>query len=257
MPFQRKPDYILHDRDDLEHELGGRRALLLSANVPSAMDERESLEIEPSKWEAWENSRKSTPIYPARIRDAVSALARAALTHNYRIVCHAHPSVTPMLLQVASDMGARKGSVIVFASEFDLNHDAVSPLCNWSAGILVGTPNNRLSFNARGHAPAMRELMVRTPGMQGAVFIGGRRDVQFDADAFQAAHPSAKCYAIESTGSAAAALAGRPQSNFHGDLDRDLLRDSRSYSLIAHRIILDLRRGYSDGAPEVFSNVFL
>ena len=221
------------------------------------MDERESLEIEPSEVEVWDNSRKSAPIYPARIRDASSALGRAALTHNYRIVCHAHPSVTPMMLQLASDMGARKASVIVFASEFDLAYGAVPPFCNWSAGILVVTPNNRLSLNARGHAAAMRELMVRTPGMQGAVFIGGRRDVQFDADAFQAAHPFAKCYAIESTGSAAAALAGRPHSNFHGDLDRGLLRDSKSYSLIAHRIIQDLSRGYSDGAPEVFSNVFL
>lgn len=174
MRFQRKPDYILHDRDGLEYELGGGRALLLSANVPSAMDERESLEIEPSEVEVWDNSRKSAPIYPARIRDASSALGRAALTHNYRIVCHAHPSVTPMMLQLASDMGARKASVIVFASEFDLAYGAVPPFCNWSAGILVVTPNNRLSLNARGHAAAMRELMVRTPGMQGAVFIGGR-----------------------------------------------------------------------------------
>jgi len=86
----------------------------------------------------------------------------------------------------------------------------------------------------------MRETMVRVPGTVGAVFIGGRREVLFKADEFVRAHPLSKRYAVEFTGSAAAVLAHRPNTNFHGGLDAGLLRDSRSYSLVAHRIMMDL-----------------
>ena len=244
------PIVYLSRLEDVKALAQPRAALFLSASVPYLLDESK-IDLEPDDSLDDLNARYWATRQPARIRAAVSALTRVTLGHDIRLVFGAHPSISPMVLQAASDMHAPPGSVVVFQSDvFATQIPAPTlQLANWKSGQLVMTARqaepaqkkrfpNSLAF--------MRAAMTEMAGLQGAVFIGGLRGVELEANLFQARHPGLRRYAIASTGSAAAELAARPHGQFAGTLsspDAQLLRSSRSYSLVAHKIVSDLLRG--------------
>ena len=67
MPRPHMPDYIVDGVDALDYVLGERWGLLISANVPTVMDDRRSLEVEPGEWEEQDYLATTAPTYPARI----------------------------------------------------------------------------------------------------------------------------------------------------------------------------------------------
>lgn len=240
---------VVATQRQLDDLLGDRRALLLSATVPSEVENEERIEPWEGDAVAAVNGGFASGVQAARIRDAACAMTRTALNYGYRLICRAHPSITPMLLQAASDMDARPGSVVVFESLINPfgRTEPTLVLSNWSSGTLVVTDGAQgsPSGNRVNSLAFMREMMMRVKGLNAAVFIGGRHEVELDAAIFQAVHPLAKSYAIESTGSAAAKLARRTNRSFpfQGGLDASTLRDNRSYSVVAHRIMKDIVQG--------------
>ncbi len=236
-------------RDDLQ-QLPGGRYLFLSASVPYEFVES-NVDLGPGETVENLNARFWATRQPARVRDAVSALTRTAIGRGFRLVFGAHPSISPMVLQAASDMEAPPASVVIFQSE---KYDGVIPqstldLAAWKSGLLVMTqkqnepPGTTRNPNSLAF---MREMMTSVRGLEGAVFVGGMKGIALEAKAFEDRQPGARRYAIGSTGSAAAELARLKPDEFHGTLgrqDASLLETSASYSLVAHKIVKDLMQG--------------
>ena len=103
----------------------------------------------------------------------------------------------------------------------------------------------------------MRALMLKTPGLCGAVFIGGMDGTEDEADLFESMHSRLPRYAIASTGSAALFLFDRASVNrsaqaFAGKkLQQDvapLVDYPTSYKLTARRILDDM--GFKVPSPQ-------
>lgn len=240
------PTEHVADAGDLR-KLGDRPSLLLSASVPYLFtventDPQEHVHI--ARW----NKLYVDAARPAKIRAAVMALTRVALSHGLRLVFGAHSSISPTVLQAAQDMGAPPRSILIVQSQIYQGKlpQSTLDLANWHpVGLLVMTraqPEQRDSVRNPNSLRFMREMMVRVPGLLGAVFVGGMLGVEAEADAFaQAPPPARKRYAVSSTGSAAEVLADRDPAGFHGTLsDPAPLRHGRSYSVVARRIVNDL-----------------
>jgi hypothetical protein len=219
--------------------------IMLCASVPYELDRKNR---DPHDWPElvkW-NQRFIGRARPDRIRAAVAALTRVALGRKMRIVFGAHPSISPMMLQAARDLGAPARSILIFQSEAFLGHfnRSTLALADWRAGCLVTTaqqpepPNSKRFPNS---LERMRELMVAVPGIAGAVFIGGMNGVEREAEI--AMQSKIKRYAIASTGSAAEALFNGNRGDFCGTLnaiDADFIRNSHAYTVVASKIVRDM-----------------
>jgi hypothetical protein len=87
----------------------------------------------------------------------------------------------------------------------------------------------------------MRELMMETPKLAGALFIGGMDGVVDEAELFAKAQPKLPRYALPSTGGAALELWRREQTKVCGTLkDVSVLETQRSSALLAARVFDDM-----------------
>jgi hypothetical protein len=231
-----------------------RYAVFLSASIRINGDASEYIPADRPMINA-ENELYAATLRPDLIRAAVSALTRVALGHGMRLVFGAHPTITPMVLQAAKDVGAAPGSVLIFNSEV---HKAgwetlTLRLAEWTAGQIVWTaaqpelPTHTASagLKQRHRFPKslerMRELMVSPPRIIGGVFIGGLGGVAREAQLFRHLRPGLKCYAIESTGGAALMLGQGDPTEFHGTLsDARALQSMSSYTVVARKIVHDM-----------------
>ena len=78
----------------------GRRRVFLSASYPSG-----------------ERGIRFEPFDPGAIADAVTAVVRAVLLAKGRLLFGGHPTITPLVLMVASELDV-EGAVDVFRSEW-------------------------------------------------------------------------------------------------------------------------------------------
>ena len=78
----------------------GRRRVFLSASFP-----------------AGKRGTRFEPFDPGAIADAVTAVVRAVLVAKGRLLFGGHPTITPLVLMVASELDA-KGAVDVFQSRW-------------------------------------------------------------------------------------------------------------------------------------------
>jgi hypothetical protein len=222
-------------------------ALFLSASVPYLRETRKDLPNAERERERQRNQHYLQTAEPARIRSAVVALTQAALLRGMRLVFGAHPAISPMVLSVARDARATARSILVFQSAFfeDQLPNATLELADWTAGALIMTAKRSAAppLNARQQSLSlMRKLMVSVPGLRGAVFIGGMEGVEEEANIFRQTNPRLPLYAVASTGSAAADLFEHATREVAGTLkDPTLLKTCRSYSLLARRILDDLK----------------
>lgn len=229
-----------------------RPAIFLSASVPVALEANRYMQADRVSIQE-ENERFTGGVRPERVRAAVSALTRVAMQHGLRLVFGAHPTISPMVLQAAMSMDALDESVLVFQSDAyrTLIPSQTLSLANWSKGRLVLTEQQPEAPRAPPHPglkyrhpfPSslkfMRELMMKTPGIVGGVFIGGLSGVEDEAALLGAARKRVKRYAIASTGGAAAVLA--QQAGYHGTLgDPRILSNVLSYTVVASQIVQDL-----------------
>jgi SLOG cluster3 family len=231
-----------------------RPTLFLSASVPyrrKAGTDKQLLA----------NPRYVATSQPERIRLAVRELTQSALMRNIRLVFGAHPDISPMVLEAARKLPVMPGSVLIFQSAVfeQLIPKSTLDLADWSKGLLFLTPEiNAGAPDSRERSLAeMRALMLKTPGLCGAVFVGGMDGTEDEADLFESMHSHLPRYAIASTGSAALFLFDRasinrsPQSFAGKNMQQNaasLLDYPTSYKLTARRILDDM--GFTPPPPQ-------
>jgi hypothetical protein len=215
-----------------------RRAIFLSASEPY-------MRADPADRKL--NEEYVRTARPHNILDAVSYLCRLAFTHDLNLVFGAHPAISPMVLDMArrfaesSDPGEPR--VMIFQSDFFREKIPVATrkLADSDLGILLWT---REHGDRPGSLTHMRRVMVSWPSLIAGVFVGGMEGCEEEAALFtqrwqgdQRRH----CYAIGSTGSAAARLLRRDPHRFCGErADAEALQGMRSYPVLMERIAEDL-----------------
>jgi hypothetical protein len=230
-----------------------RPSILLSASVPREREPTEDMtEHERAELE-WRNKHYTESARPPQIRSAVMELTKAALMRNVQLIFGAHPAISPMVLDAARNIGAPPESILIFQSRFFEKEipDSTLELADWSAGRLFFTPEQHATRrrDARNQSlTLMRSIMVSPPNLRGAIFVGGMEGVEEEAKLFKKEHRNLPCYAVASTGSAAAdlffgesKLAPGGQDQFAGRrVEPDLLTSGTSYSLLAREILADM-----------------
>jgi hypothetical protein len=141
---------------------------------------------------------------PAALADAVTAVARAVLHRDARLICGGHPTITPLLLYVASEYGWRN-QLIVYQSE---RFRGVVPDETWRLskdgyGELRFTPTiGEKDEDLR----VMRREAFSCADYRGAVFIGGMEGIIDEYNLFGKLQPRAQRFALSGPGGAAAEL---------------------------------------------------
>lgn len=144
------------------------------------------------------------PSDPAALADAVTAVARAILHRNARLICGGHPTITPLLLYVASEY-QRRHQLLVYQSERfrDDVPDETWRLSRDGYGELRFTPTvGGLSEDL----DLMRHEAFTTADYRGAVFIGGMEGIIDEYKLFAKLQPEARRFALSGPGGAAADL---------------------------------------------------
>lgn len=156
--------------------------------------------------------------HPLRIREAITQLARAVLPLG-ELVFGGHPAVSPLVLAVATQLGASSRAAI-FQSEFFRGRvprdSLVFPRLTWTPAV---------GHDQSKSLAAMRTLMIRSREFEAAFFIGGMEGVEEEYSVFRQEWPQAAAYPIASTGGAARLLfargAGAQAPSLRQQLDRD------------------------------------
>lgn len=240
--------------------LAAQPTIFVSASIPDCKDPDQFVD-EDRELVRQERLQCTGVIRPDRIRLAVGALTRVALQRGIRIVFGAHPTITPLMLQAASDIDAPPQSILIFQSQAYAAQIPASTLSlsNWTPARLVLTtqqtepvrlavPGRRFRHQFPNSLHFMRERMLDVPTVVGAIFIGGMIGVIDEARQVQQRQQqgaSMKCYAIGSTGGAAAWLSdpanNPPSPSMHGTLaDPGVLQTMASYTVVAKKIMDDL-----------------
>jgi hypothetical protein len=225
-------------------DLFRRKALFLSASVPY---ERPGLTAPEA---IQRNQRYVRDARPANIRDAISYLCRFAFQRDLNLIFGAHPAIVPIVLTAARRFSPTPNQkhVIVFQSAFFEAHQIprlTLDLADWSCGELLLTERSWVngSPDRAGSLTRMREEMVRSPNLIGAVFMGGMEGVEEECELFGLHQPQLPRYALGSTGSAAAELLDRDPTHLCGTGQRltthDLAHDP-SYPRVFRRLFEDL-----------------
>lgn len=145
------------------------------------------------------------PFDPGAIADAVTALARAVLVANGRLLVGGHPTITPLVLMVASELDI-KGAVDVFQSRWFEKQITRETRALESAGFgsfhwMPKGPTREASL--RG----MREAMLgHTQKLVARVFVGGMEGVVEEFETLPRFHPAVPRVSLVGPGGAAAKL---------------------------------------------------
>jgi hypothetical protein len=219
-------------------------ALFLSASVPYKRDGLTA----PA--EIARNDRYIQAAQPALIREAVAHLCRFTFQRDINLIFGAHPSIAPMVLEAARRFGADSGRkrVIVFQSTYfeskRIPRETLA-LSNWQYGELLWTDQQTLRGqpDKKQSLRHMREVMVQSPKLIGAIFIGGMEGVEEESTLFTRHQPGKPSYAIGSTGSAAQELLSNSPDAFSGNhrtIRASDLMTLKSYPLLMKRLFSDL-----------------
>jgi hypothetical protein len=231
-----------------------RRSLLLSASMPQQLDPVDYVHEDRRQVQEI-NERYVATAQPERIRAAIIAITRIALNRGVRLVFGAHPTISPLVLQVAQGLGGNQDDILVFQSNAyrHLIPQSTLDLADWSRGRLILTSAQLETRPAPTAGQLkrlnpypnslffMRKTMAEVPGLIGAAFVGGARGVLDESVRFSIAHPTLRRYAYSSTGGAAAHLWRLPR---HAGAFRDpaAFDALRSYTVAASMMFDDLPR---------------
>jgi hypothetical protein len=202
---------------DHQHELDGA-AIFLSASFPSG-----------------ERGERVRPYDPHAIADAVVAVARAVLRADGRLVFGGHPTISPLMLLCASELGT-KHRVEIFQTEFF--KDAVPPetlaLDDRGYGDIHWSEN--VDDDLEASLALMRERMLDRSDVLAGVFVGGMDGISDEAALFSRRHPAAWVLPLTAPGGAARWV--EPSSELPEDL-RELLGSER-YPAVAWALVRSL-----------------
>ncbi len=203
------------------------------------------------------------------VDEAVIALARTLFTEGGKLVFGGHPSISPLVLTVASEYASRSGDfhgpfAFIYQSEIfrDIIPEKTLLLEQMGYGRIHWTPaapgevKRRDPLTARWLAPrsleAMRRIMIEQSQPAAFLAAGGMEGVEEEVDLFRELRPQAPVYALQSTGGASARLkTTRPYVEV---VDRsvkerlammnrsgDALRPAALYPAVMEQIVMDLR----------------
>ena len=164
------------------------QSLFLSASFPSGA-----------------RGQRFKPVDPGGIADAVTAIVRAVLVRNGRLLFGDHPTITPLVLMIASELD-HKGAVDVFQSNWFQRQitDETHALVEAGYGTIHWTPT---CATREDSLHVMRAEMLRSvPALIAGVFIGGMEGIKDDFRQFRKFHPKLPRISIHGPGGAAATL---------------------------------------------------
>ena len=148
---------------------------------------------------------KFEPFDPGAIADAVTAVVRAVLAAKGRLLFGGHPTITPLVLMVASELEA-KGAVDVFQSLWFEDQITRETRALEKAGFGVihwiqkGTTRKQ-------SLQTMREAMLRQDRkLIAGVFVGGMEGVVDEFELFEELQPRVPRVSLVGPGGAAATL---------------------------------------------------
>ena len=166
----------------------GRQTVFLSASFPSGT-----------------RGTSFEPFDAGAIADAVTAVVRAVLVAKGRILFGGHPTITPLVLMVASELDA-KCAVDVFQSQWfeDQITRETRALQEAGFGAIHWIPQRA---TREGSLQAMREAMLRHDRkLIAGVFVGGMDGVLEEYELFQRFQPRGPRVSLVGPGGAAAKL---------------------------------------------------
>lgn len=156
------------------------------------------------------DSEEASYSHSAEIAAAVAAVAEGALRANADLVFGGHPTVTPIVLQIAMLLDRGRG-VHIFQSEFfsDVITDDATRLVNDLGAHLHWTPG------AESRSDALRALRVAMFQRQytASFFVGGMGGVVEEARLLAEMQPAAPQFYVAAPGGAASQLAAMAGSH--------------------------------------------
>ncbi|MFN8111883.1 MAG: hypothetical protein U0R51_01655 [Solirubrobacterales bacterium] len=178
---------------------------------------------------AGERADHFPPSDPASMADAIVALSREILRRNGLIVCGGHPTITPLLLYVCAEQGARD-SLIVYQSE--RFRDAVPEETHrlseegWATLRFTASTGDRVR-----DLETMRIEMLSDRPLIGGIFVGGMEGILDEYTLFESYAPGSPRFALAAPGGAAATLVS---ASFPFDLA------SPRYPVVARQVVNSL-----------------
>lgn len=201
------------------HALQGN-AVFLSASFPSG-----------------ERGQIYRPYDPEAIADAVVAITRAVLYDGGRLVFGGHPTISPLVLLIAAELGI-KGRVDIFQTRYFEGKVPPETLELDKRGYGDITWTETVHGDREASLEHMREQMLDRTDLIAGVFIGGMEGIPDEAELFAAAHANAWIVPIQAPGGAVRQV--EPRGNLPNELVQVLT--SNRYPLVAWRLVQALSR---------------
>jgi len=188
-----------------------------------------------SSFPSGERGEAVTPYDVNGIADAVTAITSVILSANGRIAFGGHPTITPLVLLIASTAN-KYGSVDVYQSKWFASQ--ITPETRRLEELGYG----KIHWTKREHSfdkslSTLRKVMFRESDPLGAIFIGGMDGLYQEYKLFREEYPERPCIPITGPGGAAGKLepVGMPD-------DLRMLLGSLRYPYLSHAVLDFLER---------------
>ena len=178
-----------------------------------------------------ERARRFPPFDPGEIADAVTAVVRAVLKGDGKLLFGGHPTITPLVLMIASELN-RKAVVDVFQSHWfeDQITPEVHALAEAGYGCIHWTP--KLESREQSLQEMRREMLCFDQPIAAGVFVGGMEGIRDEFDQFGASVQNAPRIPLPGAGGAAAQLPLDYAKHILGDH-----MESRHYPFVASLMV--------------------
>lgn len=201
------------------------KTVFLSASFPEASRENES-----------------GPSYPSDIAAAAAATIEAVLRAKARLLFGGHPTISPIVLNIASMLHAGP-QVTVYQSEYfrpQLTQE-VQRLVETEGASMIFTP---AGDDRRSSLEVLRREMLAEP-IDVAFFIGGMSGIGDEFSALRRRNKSLECLTYQAPGGFASQLGGRVDPSFDDDPSIPPVRAlrGRAYGSLALRALATMGIG--------------
>lgn len=179
-----------------------------------------------------ERGREVEPFDAAAIADAVTAVVRAVLLGGGRLIFGGHPTITPIVLMIGTELGSLH-SVDIFQSEWFRDQVTAETLRLVESGV------GDIHWTARQDSleaslAVMRDEMMQFRQPACGIFIGGMSGIWKEYERFGESSPSVPRIPVLGPGGAAAQIT-IDRDNLSPDLAERL--DTRHYPFLAAQIV--------------------
>lgn len=197
-----------------------------------------------------ERLEESGPSFPADIAAAAAATIEATLRSGARLLFGGHPTINPLVLNIASMLSAGP-QVTIYQSEFFRSQfsDEVERLVNSEGATVHFTPTGR---DRDESLKTFREAML-AESIDAAFFIGGMSGIGDEFAILKSSNKRIPCLMYSDPGGFASrlidGLESDPEASFErqeamkGRITSDRILRGRAYGSLALRSLADLNIG--------------